>query len=102
MAESVHVLKVKAIWEDGGATRKARELKMEVSGLEKVFGNFQTKLLSVGGAWIAYRAITGAVRGTRDFIGSLINANAQLELFNTQLRTILHSGERTRKSTRLN
>lgn len=97
MADSNATIKIIAIWEDQGAVRKTRELKAEISGLDKVFGSFQTKLLSVAGAWIAYKAITGAVRGTKDFIASLINANAQLELFNTQLVAVLHSQERARE-----
>ena len=91
MGESVETVRLKFIWEDSGAVRRTRELKAEISGLDKVFGNFQTKILSVGGAWIAYRAITGATRHTLDFAKSLIETNASLEYMHRQLAVVLHS-----------
>jgi len=44
MGESVQTVRLKFIWEDSGAVRRTRELKAEISGLDKVFGNFQTKI----------------------------------------------------------
>src|SRR3990172_7058775 len=91
MAESVQTLRIKAIWEDGGATQKTREFKAEISGLDKAFGSLKTKIFSVASAWLAYRAITGLTRHTVDFSKNIIESNAQLEYMHKQLAVVMHS-----------
>ena len=46
MAESVLTLRIKAIWEDGGATTRTRDFKAEISGLDKALGGLKTKFIS--------------------------------------------------------